>query len=396
MRPQPDHAALLAGLHGVLETANAGQAGLSAIRRLLDVAVPALGARGTTFAEYGPAGGRVTAATDALQWTVGRPIPAEYQVLRPPGERTWARRIADVRCPMSRELLGRDLHGLLGGYVSRGDRVIGEVCAYYRDEGPAGPEHHAMLAFVASFAAQLHTGTVRPPVENADRNLALAVTSHELRTPITVIKGFADTLYRHWNELDPLGRREAIRTIGQRAADMARLLDRLLAATTEPNRTAAPPVPFDLLDALREACRELSPDLRRRMRPQLPSTMPQAYGDRASLATVLTELVTNAAKYSEGEVELSADTDPQMVVFRVADRGIGIDPDCVEQAFDRYWQADSGGDRREHPGAGLGLYLVRRIVERQNGWVSLRPRKLGGTVAEVRLPRADVAEGGLR
>ena len=72
--------------------------------------------------------------------------------------------------------------------------------------------------------------------------------------------------------------------------------------------------------------------------------------------------------------------------FRVSDRGIGIRPEHVERAFERFWQGESG-DRRRYRGVGLGLYLVRRIVERQNGWVSLRPRDGGGTVAEVRLPR---------
>jgi signal transduction histidine kinase len=85
-------------------------------------------------------------------------------------------------------------------------------------------------------------------------------------------------------------------------------------------------------------------------------------------------------------VELTAESDQQTVTFRVADRGVGVKPEHVERAFERYWQGDSG-DRQLHPGAGLGLYLVRRIVERQHGWVSLRPRGGGGTVAEVRLPR---------
>jgi signal transduction histidine kinase len=133
--------------------------------------------------------------------------------------------------------------------------------------------------------------------------------------------------------------------------------------------------------------------LRARLIVHLPASLPKAYGDRSTLGTVLTELITNAAKYSSAQVEVSAGADEQTVLFRVADRGIGIAPGHVERAFERYWQADSG-DQREFTGVGLGLYLVRRIVERQHGWVYLRPRERGGTVAEVRLPRADVTENG--
>jgi len=141
---------------------------------------------------------------------------------------------------------------------------------------------------------------------------------------------------------------------------------------------------------------ELPAELRRRLTVQLPVDLPKALGDRASLATVLTELVTNADKYTDDNadpVELTAGADAQSVFFRVSDRGVGVRPEHVERAFDRFWQGESG-NRRRYPGAGLGLYLVRRIIERQNGWVSLRPRQGGGTVAEVRLPRGDVTMSG--
>ncbi|WP_416901884.1 ATP-binding protein [Micromonospora echinospora] len=129
-------------------------------------------------------------------------------------------------------------------------------------------------------------------------------------------------------------------------------------------------------------------ELRQRIVLDLPAGLPPALGDRADLATVLTELTTNADKYSPpgSPIGISADADERTVAFRVVDEGIGIRPEHVERAFERFWQGESG-DRRRYPGAGLGLYLVRRIVERRNGWVSLRPGTGGGTVAEVRLPR---------
>jgi signal transduction histidine kinase len=224
-----------------------------------------------------------------------------------------------------------------------------------------------------------------------DRDLFVAVTSHELRTPVTVIKGYADTLTNHWETLGEDGRQEAVRVIGARAGELARLVDRLLSATSDDGEVGGhPPGPFDLAEGLRHAAADLPADLRRRLvLDRLPTELPKAFGDRDSLATILTELATNADKYSppDTEVELTAAADEATVTFRVSDRGIGVKPEHVERAFERYWQGDSH-DRGRNPGAGLGLYLVRRIVERQHGWVSLRPREGGGTVAEVRLPRA--------
>jgi two-component system phosphate regulon sensor histidine kinase PhoR len=222
-----------------------------------------------------------------------------------------------------------------------------------------------------------------------DRDLFVALTSHELRTPVTVIKGYADTLNSHWDELPEYERRHAADVIGQRAGELARLVDRLLSSADQDGPAASsPPEPFDLVEALRLAERDLPTALRRRLLVRLPVDLPKAVGDRSTVTTILTELVTNADKYSgDGSpIELTAHSDERTVVFRVSDRGIGVRPEHVERAFDRFWQAESG-DRRRYPGAGLGLYLVRRVIERQNGWVSLRPRDGGGTVAEVRLPR---------
>ncbi|MGC4806536.1 ATP-binding protein [Micromonospora sp. DT233] len=220
-----------------------------------------------------------------------------------------------------------------------------------------------------------------------DRDLFVAVTSHGLRTPVTVIKGYADTLTDHWDSLTEADRRQAARVIGQRANELARLVDRLLTSATE-GRPGAPPAPFDLGEALRAAVADLPGDLRRRIMLDVPTGLPKAIGDRQSVATVLTELGTNADKHSppDSPIEIVAGSTEQDVLFRVSDRGIGIRPEHVERAFDRFWQGASG-DRQGYPGAGLGLYLVRRIVQQQNGRVSLRPRAGGGTVAEVRLPR---------
>lgn len=176
-------------------------------------------------------------------------------------------------------------------------------------------------------------------LRDQDRDLFVAVTSHELRTPVTVIKGYADTLTDHWDSLTDVDRRHAARVIGQRANELARLVDRLLASATE-GRPGEPLAPFDLGDALRSAVADLPADLRRRIVLDVPAGLPKAVGERQSLATVLTELGTNADKYSppDSPIEIAATGNDQTVSFRVSDRGIGIRPEHVERAFDRFWQ----------------------------------------------------------
>jgi two-component system, OmpR family, phosphate regulon sensor histidine kinase PhoR len=244
-----------------------------------------------------------------------------------------------------------------------------------------------------AIAVRFHART-QPQAD--ERDLFIALTGHELRTPVTVIRGYADTLAEHWDFLDEDARREAVFVVGQRARELARLVDRLLNAVSDdrPLADASAIMPFDVVDALHAATDELTADLRRSLKVTLRAGLPKALGDRASLATVLTELTTNAGKYSPNwvKVELTAGSDAQTVWFRVADRGVGIRPEHVERAFERFWQLETG-DQRTYGGVGLGLYLVRRIIERQHGWVSLRPREGGGTVAEVRLPRADASHG---
>ena len=488
----PDYHRLIAGQTAVVDLVNSGSTGLPVLARLVETAQAALGARGASFAEYGPSGGRIIAASGACAWALGRPVDATHPAVRRhlAGPRSWDVPVDVLETGLARQLSRRGLRRMLGARAEVSGLVVGSLHAYYPDaEGRAGAEAHAVVAFVAACAGHLYDGQAGLPVHghgpivaaladglavvdaegtvtlwnpaaeritgrsattalgqplpfpapppgqvlehrlpggrrltvtagelpggvdarvvtfrdavdqhrlHHDRDLFVAVTSHELRTPVTVIKGYADTLGNHWGSLDEPTRREAVRVIGQRAGELASLVDRLLCtASGAAPLDAGPPEPFDLAEALAAAVAELPADLRGRVALDLPADLPKALGDRASLPTVVTELATNAEKYSPvgSPVEVAAGFDETTVFYRISDRGIGVRPEHVERAFDRFWQAESG-DRRRFPGAGLGLYLVRRIVERQNGWVSLRPRGGGGTVAEVRMPRGDLTMSG--
>ncbi|MGE5828257.1 MAG: sensor histidine kinase, partial [Micromonosporaceae bacterium] len=324
-------------------------------------------------------------------------------------------RTGELPVQIAEPLVGRGLLAMAGHPVQSGSLVLGAVHVYFADAGLEGAaEVLAAVGSVAHAVARLYSERPpdRPlPADDSDRDLFLEVAGHELRTPATVIKGYASTLADRWAALTEADRREAVRVLAHRADELARLVDRLFAAAGVPATawlTAA--VPFDLGEAVARAMAELPAELRRAVRVELPNGLPLAHGDPASLPSIVAELVTNAVRHSggaanngaanhgaaehggaehggAGTVELHAGADQGNVYLQVCDRGAGIDPDHVERAFDRFWQAGLVAQRRG--GVGLGLYLVRRLVERQNGWVSLRPREGGGTVAEVRLPRAD-------
>ena len=402
MPDRPDYAALTRGQIAILDRINSGDAGLAVLQQVVRLAQDILGGLGAGFAEYAPGHGRVVAATGVCEHAIGRRVSRDD---RRHSGRTELIPLDSVNDEFARQIEGADLHQMLGARCEGGDTVFGSLHVYFgADDGDPGPEHHAVLELLASYVGRLYSHDSGLPVygdareaaarthRQENRDLWVAVTSHELRTPVTVIKGYADTLTNHWDSLGDAGRKEAARIIGTRAGELARLVDRLLSAASEDGELGvAPAGPFDLTEALRAAIEELPADLRRRLVVgNLPADLPKAYGERDSIATILTELTTNAEKYSPSDtpVELCAGADEETLRFRVSDRGVGIRPEHVERAFERYWQADGSGDGRAHPGAGLGLYLVRRLVERQQGWVSLRPRDGGGTTAEVRLPRA--------
>ncbi|MEV0456113.1 sensor histidine kinase [Catellatospora methionotrophica] len=389
---------LTLGIAALFNDPVTGRGGLPALDRLMHLGQYALGVPGMAVAELHSTGaGRVIAATGTADWALGRPVQPEVvaAVLRP-GPATYRVELGAVDDEASDQITSLGSRWILLHRIDLDGRTPALLGAFMPDERPADPDQLAVMALLGATVGRLYSERAGLPVQHAgddlaDRELFIAVTSHELRTPVTVIKGYADTLRDHWGQLDDKARREAARVIGQRSDELARLVDRLLAASTDTAVGTLSPGPFDLVEALRHAAANLPSDLRRRFRLELPDRLPLAYGDRATIPNVLTELATNADKYSAREqaVVLTAGHDRRTVYFQVLDRGIGIAPEQVHQVFERFWQADSG-DGRRYGGAGLGLYLVRKTIERQNGWVSLRPRDGGGTVAEVRLPRGDV------
>jgi PAS domain S-box-containing protein len=231
------------------------------------------------------------------------------------------------------------------------------------------------------------------------KDLFLATTSHELRTPITVVQGFASTLASRWDKLPDSDRRSAVRTIAERAESLGRLVDQLLLGSRAgANRLTVSDEPFDLAKLLTEAATVFRPLSERHvLETDIAADLPLAHGDPGATDSIIGQLLENAFKYSPdgGTVTIAAwaVAGSRSIEVTVRDQGIGIAAADTERVFERFVQGDAG-DRRRFGGIGLGLYIVRQLARAQ-GEVTAAPAPDRGTIMRLTMRQAAaVSEGG--
>lgn len=218
----------------------------------------------------------------------------------------------------------------------------------------------------------------------------LMTLSHELRTPLNAVLGNVQLL-----EMLPPGspqRPRAIEAIGRNSRMQARIIDDLLDVsrivsgklTLEPEPVAVVEPVDEAIDALALAAEAKDVRVRRRVAPGPP---PWVRGDRARLTQVFWNLLSNAIRHvpSGGEVEVEIAAADGTVRVDVTDTGPGIDPDFLPFVFERFRQAD-GSTTRRYGGLGLGLAIVRHLVELHGGRVGAGNRDGGGARFWIELP----------
>jgi signal transduction histidine kinase len=223
------------------------------------------------------------------------------------------------------------------------------------------------------------------------KDLFLATTSHELRTPITVVQGFASTLASRWDQLSDADRRAAVRTIAERAGSLGRLVEQLLlGARAGADQLPVNNGPFDLAALLRATVVSFGAlSDKHTVEADIPADLPLAHGDPMATDIIVGQLLENAFKYSPagGTVTVRARAIGSVIEVDVEDEGIGIGPGDHERIFERFYQGETG-DRRRFGGVGIGLYIVRRLAAAQTGTVVAQPRPERGTIMRLTLRRA--------
>jgi two-component system, OmpR family, phosphate regulon sensor histidine kinase PhoR len=256
-----------------------------------------------------------------------------------------------------------------------GEEITGEV-----EVGTVRPRSFAVTAApvqatgVNSAVLVLHDITELRRLERVRRDF-VANVSHEFKTPLTAIQGFAETLLGGALH-DTANRAHFVEIIRDHARRLARLTDDLLKLS----RIEAGRLELELRDvrvaALVNGCVEtarMNAEAKRlRIHVLLPDGLPPVRADGAQLGEVLQNLLDNAIQYtpSGGQINVTATANGQGVTFTVADTGIGIPESELERIFERFYRVDAARSR-EAGGTGLGLAIARHIVDAHGGriWV---------------------------
>jgi signal transduction histidine kinase len=216
----------------------------------------------------------------------------------------------------------------------------------------------------------------------------IAMLSHELRTPLSLVYGYAELLEARLGELEPAVVRRMVDEIWSAALTLSHLLDDLLEFSRLERDDAAPrPRPVDLAPLLRQAAAAAQQiPGGERLALEIPPVL-VARADPERMAQVLDSLLTNALRYApEGPILLRAGGGPDEVWIEVIDHGPGIQPAEQERVWERLYRGTSAARTPGLRGLGLGLALVRALVERQGGRVSLASQPGQGTTVRVVLP----------
>ena len=214
----------------------------------------------------------------------------------------------------------------------------------------------------------------------------VAVASHELRSPLTTILGYTKTLRRPEFADDPALRDEFLAAMERQGERLFRLVRNLLgAARLETGAVDGEEVLFDFT-SLAEGVREGFQAGAARVRLDVPTSLP-VVGRRDHVEAVLSNLLDNALKYSPSDepVRLAADVVDGRLTFSVTDVGVGIPEADLERVFDRFYQSDWSSTRRTG-GVGLGLHLVRGLVEEMGGTIRVASSLGEGSEFSVDLP----------
>ena len=262
-----------------------------------------------------------------------------------------------------------------------------------KDSWPEEDEFHELVRAVrdlGEFAAKLKQEQKR---FDDQRIRSLSELSHELRTPLTVILGMVEAI-QDGVIADPEDQKKSLSTILQRGRNLNQLIDDILGLThLETGTISIDPRPVEITEFLRhisDPLRHLVENSGNQFDMQLPDASLYVHADPDRLEQVITNLVKNACQFTQdGSIQVSTGMMQMQVFIRIDDTGCGIPPDQLERIWDRFYRTQALNPHTAGSGAGLGLTIVRKLVELHGGDIMVESKPGLGTSITVRLPAAD-------
>jgi signal transduction histidine kinase len=228
------------------------------------------------------------------------------------------------------------------------------------------------------------------------KNRFFANISHELRTPLTLLLAPLETLLHRFNESFDEETRNMLVTMHSNGMRLLKLINDLLdLVRLESGRMEIKHEPLDIggfVKGLVSAARQVADDKHLRLETFVDPALGTVLADRDRLEKIVLNLVFNALKFTPagGRIDLRAEKRGEDLILVVADTGMGISQENLPHIFDRFWQAD-GSSKRKYQGVGIGLALVKELVEAQGGKVDVQSQEDKGSTFTVRLPYQQAA-----
>lgn len=240
---------------------------------------------------------------------------------------------------------------------------------------PGGP--------IDRIALVLRSGRGRARLDR-ERSDLVATVAHELRSPLTGVKGFVTTLLSKWDRLNDEQKKLMLTTVASDAERLSRLITELLdVARIDTGRLPLYPRPLDVVPVLERVLASARAGTSRRISLHAPDGEATAFADPDKFVQVVTNLVENAVRHGEGEVRVTVETVAAGIRITVDDQGTGIAEPLRARVFTKFWKHGTRG------GSGLGMYIVNGLVRIHGGELRILDAPGGGARIVVDWPAQD-------
>ncbi|MBC2935105.1 PAS domain-containing sensor histidine kinase [Nocardioides sp. zg-1228] len=327
-----------------------------------------LGASRTGVVTLLNAQGAALLGVDAEQ-ARGLPLPDVLRLLDQDG-RTWL----DVNRPFDAISITRGVPEQSWLNAS-GEEVL--TTARLVREGRRGP--------VVGIAVGLRSGRGRARLDR-DRSDLVATVAHELRSPLTGVKGFVQALLNRWDKLSDDQRKLMLTTVNADADRLSRLIAELLdVARIDTGRLQLYPREVSAEVLVRRVVESIEAGTSRGISLEVEPGLPEVFADPDKFTQVVTNLVENAVRHGQGHVRVRVGASDTLdgVRITVDDEGDGIPAELRRRVFTKFWTTGDAG------GSGLGMYIVGGLSRAHGGWVTIDDAPGGGARVMVDWPSED-------